>query len=550
MWAGFSVPIANSKLKLIDNGLCVVNENSIVFAISEERLSRLKHDHRLKNCFEAWKKFSGQNNDSFINLGVSSCSDAPWSKKIIPNDLSSLKVRCLPSHHHSHALSAFILSEFSESLILVIDAGGNTFSSNDKYKWWMVPREQTTLWMGQNGNIYLLERKHFNPRETGYGEWFRAFTYFLGWHSHTLSGNTMSLSAFGYPEAIHSENLWEITQFGNPGFIKNNPSNPIEMVKSFLKYIGKNNIKARKPNSPILYDHKNLSAYLQKSLIDSITYYFQETSKKYGVSNICLTGGVAQNCVLNAKVVKVFGINHVTASPFAGDVGQCVGNALYARQLDISKPAPIKLIDTFLGMEYSEEEIRSALIKENLEFEDLEDNKLAHLAAEYIEQGNVVAIFRSRSEFGPRALGNRSVLGDPQKIEVVNRIKEYVKYRENFMPLAPVINLSLANELKNKIPISPFMVFAPDIPKEYRLEFGYSLHIDNTARIQLVNEKSFLNLIIDSFFKRTNRRVLINTSFNKRGEPIVESPADAIKGFLKLKIDVLIIGNHWVVKSN
>lgn len=548
-WLGFASPIATSGLKHRDNGVCIVDEERILFALSEERLSRLKHDHGFNFSIRAALTFLQGANGNLRAYGVSSCSDPPWSEKSVPPEVSSLPSYLLPSHHYSHALSAYLLSGFSSAMIMVADAGGNTFSNISSSTWWTFPREQTSLWMGHEGCIYLLERLHYLPFDVGFGEWYRAFTHYLGWPSHTLSGNVMALAAYGDSNAISEDNLWDIVGISGRKFIQNHPEKPLDMVSSFLNYIGCNDILTRTPYIQASHSdiHANLAAYIQRSLEEKILEYLKYTSKIYGALEICLTGGVFQNCVLNAKIAQEFGTERVYASPFAGDVGQCVGNALFARSHDV-QAAIEPLDDTFLGLEYSKKDIKNAIDAANLSSDVEEIDDLCSRAAAGLEAGQVIAMFGGRSEFGPRALGNRSVLGDPKNESVVSRIKSAVKKREDFMPLAPAIHPSLAVELKAHIPVSSSMVFAPVVPDHYRSNFGSSLHIDNTARIQVAEEGTALFLVLDKFMARTGRRVLINTSFNKRGAPIVESPSDAISAFLELDIDALIIGSYWISK--
>lgn len=546
MWLGCSTPISHSGLKLKDNGICLVNEEKIVLAISEERLSRIKHDNNLYYLSKLFAdKFSHINIEA---LGVSSCSDTPWIDKIIPYPFNGIRKIYLPSHHFSHALSTFHLSEYNTSLILVADAGGNSFSNLPSRNWWALPREQTSLFYGDGNDIHLLKRIHFEPFEIGYGEFYRAITHYLGWNSHTLSGNTMALSSYGFAEEISNQNIWDILDSSNHSIL-NDPQNPLEMVQRFLKYIGITNIPPRLNGVTLNQDHKNLAAYVQKSIENSISKLIEDAIKSFGEKNICLSGGVAQNCVMNAKLATKSFVNSIYISPFSGDVGQCVGNALYARNLSSSQLPKIKLSSLFLGIEYSEEDIINSIAKKSVKYSIINDNELAQIIAQLLSELKVIAIYRGRSEFGPRALGNRSVLGDPIDFATTLRIKRAVKCRDEFMPLAPVINIELANELRPKIPLSNTMVFAPEVPAEKQKEFGYSLHTDKTARIQVADVNSFIDLIIRSFYKITNRRVLINTSFNKRGMPIVETPSDAIEAFSELDIDALVINNYLITKN-
>lgn len=546
IWIGFTPSNAINGQKLIDNGICVLNDNSVLFATSEERLSRNKHDNRISHAINAWEKYSQQSVNTVRSIGISSCIDAPWSEKTLPEKLSDKTLHVVPSHHYSHALSAYLSSPFRETLILVTDAGGNTFSNSKHDKWWSNPREQTSLWFGINGKIHLLDRIHFEPYEIGYGEWYRAFTYYLGWHSHTLSGNTMALSAFGTPRKIAEMPLWEIIKNIELQF---DPNKPIELVTTFLKQITNESLSPREPNGDILDSHRNLAAYIQFSLEIDVTKRIKESIEKYSVKQICLTGGVSQNCVMNAKVSNLLGFENVYVCPFSGDVGQCVGNALHARYMDTGISSHIKIKNTFLGAEYCNNEIYSELEKTDFKIQKLKDAELSKKAARHLFEGKIIGLYRGRSEFGPRALGHRSVIGIVDSSDVSQRIKEKIKKRDSFMPLAPVILPDFGKKLSQYIPTSKYMVYAPVIPKKFRKYFSESLHIDNTARIQ-VSEKGTLMYKILKYMDRTHSNpILFNTSFNSRGKPIVETPKNAISAFEELDIDYLIMGNYWVGKK-
>lgn len=549
MWVGIASPVATTGLKQKDNGVCIVDRNTVRLALSEERISRIKHDHGVDCVLEACSKEVGLWVANAKSYGISSCSDLPWAPKVQPRALAGITAHCVPSHHYSHALSAFHFSPFQSALVLVIDAGGNIFSSSAPSAWWSAPREQTTLWLGQGSDVCLLERVHFAPFEAGYGEWFRAITHYLGWTSHTLSGNTMALAAFGVAERICKDPLFEMLGGAVSRRFKNNPSDPTTMVHEFLKFVGRGSLLPRAEREPIGDGHRNLASYLQWSLERSTLEYLTRCADIYGAQQICITGGVAQNCVLNAKVAAHFGPENVYVCPFAGDVGQCVGNALFARARECPGAERIRLDHTFWGLEYDDERIRAAIRRSGLSAQMYSTDELVHAVSRSLAAGRVVSVMNGRSEFGPRALGHRSVLCDPTLPLVVERVKRAVKCRDEFMPLAPVIHWSMARELETTLPVSGTMVYAPVLPAERRPELGATMHVDGTARIQALEaDGSFLARILDAFYSETGRRALVNTSFNRRGAPMVESPEDALEAFVNLDIDSLALGNHLLEK--
>ena len=549
MWAGIASPIATTGLRQKDNGVCIVDRNTVRVALSEERISRVKHDYGVECALEACCEVAGLCVENVSSYGISSCSDLPWSPKAAPQGLAGVTSYSVPSHHYSHALSAFQFSPFDSALILVIDAGGNVFASSAPQAWWSVPREQTTLWLGHGSDVYLLERVHFAPFEAGYGEWFRAVTHYLGWTSHTLSGNTMALAAFGSAERICKDQLFEILANSASGRFNNNPVEPIAMVQKFLSYIGRNDVLPRAEDEPLLESHRDLASYLQWSLERSALEYLARCTESYGTTQVCLTGGVAQNCVLNAKVAARFGLENIYVSPFAGDVGQCVGNALFARARECPDASRIRVDHTFWGLEYDDERIRAAIQKSGQRARVCSRDELIHAVCRSLVAGRVVGLLRGRSEFGPRALGHRSVLCDPTVPAVVERVKRAVKCRDEFMPFAPVIHPSLTRELRSMLPVSGTMVYAPTLPAALSAEFGGTAHVDRTARIQALEaDGSFLSGVLDAFYLETGRRALVNTSFNRRGTPMVESPEDALEAYACLDIDSLVLGNHWLEK--
>jgi carbamoyltransferase len=316
-----------------------------------------------------------------------------------------------------------------------------------------------------------------------------------------------------------------------------------------LRDLGHGHIQPRAPGAPITGEHHDVAAYLQYSLETTLRRWVGEWSARYGTRRLCLTGGVAQNCRANAELGVLLGRDHVYASPFAGDVGQCVGNALHARSLDLPGAPRPRLANLFLGPVYDEADHRAALAQTPFAGQRMDDDALAERCAEAVMAGRVVAICRGRSEFGPRALGHRSVIGDPTVPGVAERIKRAVKRRDEFMPLAPIVDTQLAAEW-GQAPLSETMVFAPEAPKATHGDLGECLHVDRTARVQVATPAADLFApVLRAFRARTGRGALINTSFNRRGRPMVETPADALAAFAELDIDVLILGPYWIDKA-
>jgi carbamoyltransferase len=538
-WLGLCPPTANTSLHMRDNGVCLVSEDGILLAVSEERLSRRKHDHRVNRSLEHARSFARRNNYTIRSATLSTCSDAPWSAKA--GNITDIPTRLCPSHHYSHALSAFLTSPFTEALIVVADAGGNTFHKEETSTWWEAPREQTTLWYGVNGSVVLLERRHSASFDIGYGEWYRAFTYYLGWPSHTLSGNTMALAAFGDNTAVSSELLWDEESGTFGGSIRNYPPDPIGMVRMLLARLGLGErYKTRIPREHWTYEHACLAAYLQRSLERSIESTVVAAIRQYGQSNVVLSGGVAQNCVMAAKLAAMSEVTGLFVSGYSSDIGQCVGNALHGRLIDVGDGSARDGEKLFLGPPHSSKEISASLRRFKLSPTKRSVKYIAHEIADRIASGQIIALYEGRSEFGARALGHRSVLCDPSNEAAVLQVKQKVKQRDDFMPLAPVISVSAAQELSS-LPLSKTMTLAPILPELWRREFGESMHVDGSARIQVCDADSIMGRAVEDFAVKTGRRAIINTSLNKRGEPIVESPAEALRATAGLGIDILVL---------
>ena len=304
------------------------------------------------------------------------------------------------------------------------------------------PREQTTLWYGINGTVVLLERHHATAFDIGYGEWYRAFTYYLGWPSHTLSGNTMALAAFGDDSAVSNDLIWDEGSGTFGGSIRNYPPDPIEMVRMLLARLGSGGrYKTRTPQEHWTYEHACLAAYLQRSLEKSVEHTVLSAMRKYGQSNVVLSGGVAQNCVMAAKLAAMTEVTGLFVSGYSSDIGQCVGNALHGRLADIGGRNAKEAERLFLGPVHSSKDISASLKRFNLSPAKRGMGDIAREIADRIASGQIVALYQGRSEFGARALGHRSVVCDPTNEATVLKVKEKVKQRDDFMPLAPAISL-------------------------------------------------------------------------------------------------------------
>lgn len=527
VWVGSMVRASSMGLNQKDNGVCLLTEDGIAFAVSEERLSRKKHDSDYQLSMEAASRYVETHKLQPVGAALTSCGDLPGSMDSLPS--WCVRPIPVPSHHYAHALSAYWMSDFDSALVLVMDAGGSILSQPEvPGHWWSARREQTSFWVGSGEQVSLRRYIQADPFDIGFGEWWRAFTYFLGWHTHTLTGNTMALAALGDDRYLGAPPLWADLSGTFDGRVRNDPRHPVSMVRAALVAAGIEDAPPpRSPGSPIESGHAALARYLQVSFTSALQCLIREEMSASNAVRVCMSGGVAQNCVAAGVIGAEVGAGNLFVPVTAGDVGQPVGAALHAAQS--------------LGARWPRREERIFLGPAHDVFGTGPDHFTAMKAAELIAAGGIVAVAQGRSEFGPRALGHRSVLCDPLDRTAVARVKAGVKMRDDFMPLAPAVRSDVLQPWP-QLSRSRTMTIAPLIPSAATAEFGEAIHADGTARIQVVEPGEVISAVIDAFEKLTGRRVLINTSFNRRGEPIAESPDDAYGAFQSLDLDGLLIG--------
>ena len=343
--------------------------------------------------------------------------------------------------------------------------------------------------------------------------------------------------------------------------------------KNFDKLFGE---KRRKPETEkITQFHMDIAASIQEVTEKIMLLISKSLRKEYGIKNLCLAGGVALNCVANGKILKEKIFDNIWVQPAAGDAGGSLGAALAYWYLDLGNQRDEiykdKMCGSYLGNEFKENEIIKRFDEIGANYKKLEQNEIIEKTAQDLADGKAVGWFQGRMEFGPRALGNRSILGDPRSESMQKNLNLKVKYRESFRPFAPSV---LREDLSDWFEIdvdSPYMLFVSDVKKNKTLEmtkdqkklFGIDLlnikrseipavtHVDYSARIQTVSRET--NLIyyklLEKFKEKTNCPVLVNTSFNIRGEPIVHSPEDAFKCFMGTELDILVVGNCYLIKS-
>ncbi|MGH9714564.1 MAG: carbamoyltransferase family protein [Candidatus Acidiferrales bacterium] len=546
-----------------DSSACIVRDGEVLFAVAEERLSRVKHDASfpvlaIRSCLE----FAGVRADEldFIcqgwspprvgflhDLGCYASGKLPLESRALLNStryfLSTWhqhggenlfrehfgQTRAhfrFVDHHLAHAISAYSFSGFDEATVLILDGRGS----------W----EATSLWHGRNGNL-----KHVwtIPWPNSLGLFYAQFTQYLGFQPYSDEWKVMGLAPYG-------ESGIKLREFIVPD------DNPYHVTTRLL--IGPESAPSagiearlgprRAPESEIDARHKNVAFAVQDACEQAMMTLVRAAVEKTGCRSLCLAGGVALNSKANGKILASGVIDRIFIQPAAGDDGVCLGAAL-APYLDAGGKLPVrKMRHAYLGPESCDAEIEKALQTYKLRATRVADP--AKTAAELLSNGKILGWFQGRMEFGPRALGDRSILADPRDPEMNAKVNNAVKFREWWRPFAPSMLAEVADQYLESSTDSPFMVLTAQVKPEKRNVIPSVTHVDGSARPQTV-ERDVNPLywrLIHEFGERTGVPVVMNTSFNLRGEPIVCTPTEAVRTFFSSGMDALVIGSFVVEK--
>ncbi|MBF0243766.1 MAG: carbamoyltransferase [Planctomycetes bacterium] len=578
-----------------DSAAALVDENGIVAAAQEERFTRKKQDSgfptsAVRYCLEEaglssselravifydkpWAKFERllENYVALAPRGLLSymeaipiwLKDKLWINKTIDRQLGEYKGELLfCRHHESHAASAFYPSPFEESAILTLDGVG---------EW------HTTTWGTGNGRKIELSQKIDYPHSLGL--LYSAFTYYTGFKVNSGEYKVMGLAPYGEPAYVNLI-LDEIIDLKEDGSFRLNMDyfgfhSSLKMTNSrFDKLFGG---PPRTPESELTQKEMDLARSIQEVIDLALLKLARHIRKQSGMRNLCLAGGVALNCVANGKLLREGIFDDIWIQPAAGDAGGALGAALFAHhnlfgeartRRDGKKDAQKA---SLLGPSYSGECAEGQLNAFDAVFHSLPDEVLMERLAELLAQEKVIGWFSGRMEFGPRALGARSIIGDPRSTKMQSVMNLKIKYRESFRPFAPSVLEEDIGECFELDRPSPYMLLVSQVKKERCREmtgterklFGISklnvvrsdlpaiTHVDYSARVQSVSreESPRYHLLISAFKKRSGCPTIINTSFNVRGEPIVCTPKDAYRCFMRTEIDVLVIDNLILFKE-
>lgn len=538
---------------LNDGGICLFNNGKMVIT-SEERITRKKYvggfNMSLKRLLDS-EKLKIEDIDLFV---FSSCCELPRKKiNIEKYNIPSEKIVYIPSHHLSHAYSTYFSSQFDEAIIMVIDNEGNIINDLGGKKFYDNELEHMTYYIGKQNNIEFLERDDVLSNQIGIGDAYRYFTHYIGFPSYVYAGKTMGLAPYGNKEKYSNVKIFDFDD--TTGKISCRIENMYENCDNAIKKFFKDNynidiIEPRTPIDDITQEYADLAFLIQNELEEILIKKVKYLVKKTGIKKLCIAGGVGLNSVANARILKETGIEDIFIVPAAGDTGQCLGNVYYGYYDILKETKRIPFSSVYLGFSYNLKEIEKEIKKnKGVKYTKYKEiNELNKRVAKDLVDGKIIARFDGRSEFGPRALGNRSILMDPRKAENKDILNKRVKFRESFRPFAPSVLYEYSTEYFDLEQESPYMLL---VAKVKRPEIIPAVtHIDMSARIQTVKKEDNYNYydLINEFYMLTGVPVLLNTSFNINGKPIVETPEDALNSFMTTNIDKLAIGLYLVEK--
>jgi carbamoyltransferase len=536
---------------LKDGGACLIEGGRITVAIAEERISRVKHAGGFTQAMQYCLEYAGLSANDLDLVVASSCCEKLRSVEEVAKLVGvAAKKVAVVSHHLSHAHSAFWASPFTEAIIIVMDAGGNVIGPQDSNQWWQWPREQQSYYLARGSQIQLIDTDFNNPFEAGFGEVYRAFTHYLGWDSYTQSGNTMALAALPCKTSYDRGHVFTFDGESIHSQIRADPRNPIDMVRCFADKEGLHFPSPRTDGQDITDAHIAVAQLVQSSLEEALVAKVKYLMQRTGVTNVCLAGGVALNCVANSRLLKDAGVENLFVQPAAADTGQCLGNASYGmHQLGLSRTDARTPFDVYLGRQVIPP--RQPERYENADIRIVKAANPLQYVAGQLAQGKVVAWASGRSEFGPRALGGRSLLGDPRNQTVRRRLLN-IKGRESFMPFAPSVLFERQSEYFELSIDSPYMLITSKVHLAKRSQIPAVVHSDGTARVHSVRKDRVpeFHKLIEYFADITAIPMVLNTSLNRKGEPIADSFEDAWRIFTETDVDCFLGAGMLAEKIN
>ncbi len=583
-----------------DSAAALIHDGDIIAAAQEERFTRKKHDNsyprnaisfcldeagcmvcdidyvvfyekpflKFERLVETYATFAPKGFQSFRVAMPIWIKEKLFQKKMLLNELASHEggfenpEKLLFSEHHlSHAASAFYPSPFERAVVLTLDGVGE----------WAT----TTISIGQ-GNDLKIKKEIYFPHSLGL--LYSAFTYYIGFRVNSGEYKVMGLAPYGTPrfKDLILDNLIDLKADGTFRMDMSyfNYCTGLTMTsKKFSDLFGE---PVRQPDTDPLTDfHMDVAASIQAVTEEVVLRLTRSIRSEFGIPNLCLAGGVALNCVANGRILRESGFDNIWIQPAAGDAGGALGAAYLAWHHELNNPRQPASKDamkgSFLGPDFEQSSIEERLRTTGAVFDVLTEEEITGRTAEVLSEGCAVGWFNGRMEFGPRALGARSILGDPRSPAMQKLLNLKVKYRESFRPFAPSVIREDVSDWFDLDRDSPYMLIVAQVRKDRQLKmtaeqnrlFGIDklnvprsqipsvTHVDYSARIQTVHRETNPRYhdLITAFKERTNCPVVVNTSFNIRGEPIVCTPEDAFRCFMGTDIEYLVVGQCFLAKD-
>ena len=576
-----------------DSAACIVRDGEIICAAQEERFTRKKHDAsfpkeaiawclketklqisdidyvafydkpwlKFERILQTYLTFSPHGIASFLKALPLWLKEKLWMKEQICRELNYKGKILFPEHHESHAASAFYPSPYSEAAFLTIDGVGEWATAS--------------FGVGQGNKIKILEEIHF-PHSLGL--LYTAFTYYLGFKVNSGEYKVMGLAPYGEPK-YKDIILSELIDLKEDGSFQLNLKYfdyavGLKMIsKKFENLFG---LPRRQSETKLIQKHMDIARSIQEVTEEVVLKMGKHIYQKTKQKRLCMAGGVALNCVANGRLLREGPFEDIWIQPAAGDAGGAVGSALLVWYQYLEKPRHVHngkdtQRGSLLGPAYSQQEILNYLETNNISFQPISEKELPEKVADLIAGENVIGWFQGRMEFGPRALGARSILGDARSPKMQEVMNLKVKFRESFRPFAPSVLREKVNDYFELDKDSPYMLLVAPVQESIRFKmtqeeqnlFGIDklniarstlpsiTHVDYSARVQTVesdNHPVFYQLL-KVFYEKYGCGVVINTSFNVRGEPIVCTPEDAYRCFMRTHLDYLVLGNFLLDKK-
>ena len=583
-----------------DSAAAIIVDDKIIAAAQEERFTRKKHDAsypkhainyvlkeaglklsevdhvvfyekpflKFERLLETYIGFSPSGFKSFSTSMPLWLSEKLFQKKMLydalkeqDNNFNDIKKINFSEHHLSHAASAFFSSPYDEAIILTLDGVGE----------WAT----TTVSLGKNNKISILKEIHF-PHSLGL--LYSAFTYFLGFKVNSGEYKVMGLAPYGEPKFkdIILDKLIDVKEDGSFRLSMDYFNYATGLTMTNSKFAKLFNMNRREPENNLSQIHMDMAASIQAATEEIVLKITRFLSKEYKLENLCMAGGVALNCVANGKILKEGLFKNIWIQPASGDAGGALGaaQAFYYQELD-NKRQILKtdsMNGSYLGPQFTDDQVENELKSCGANYKKLTQDQIINDTAKALSEEKAVGWFQGRMEFGPRSLGNRSIIADPRSENMQKNLNLKVKYRESFRPFAPAVLFEKVSEWFEINSESPYMLLVADVKKSKQLQmtneqknlFGIDklnvkrssipsvTHVDYSARVQTVHKETnpTFHKLIEEFERITKYPVLVNTSFNVRGEPIVCSATDAFNCFMGTDLDVLVCNNFILYKEN